>query len=97
MNDPKSKKGFNNSMLALILILIAYVLYLFFLGKDTDFFNLAFVILLITAFFLSVFGLVNSILGIKEPGSAQQIIGLNVNILLVLLFIILFIGVFNNL
>ena len=96
MNDPKSKKGFNNSMLALILILIAFIIQLFFLEQDTEFFALACGLLLIIAFLLSVFGLINSIRGIKEPGSAQQIIGLNVNILLILLFIILFIEVFRR-
>lgn len=76
MQNTKSKTGLNYSVLAILLFVFAY--FSQFLVSDTtnEFFVIVFGLMLVISFILAIIGGINTILGLKEESSREQMIGL---------------------
>ncbi|MCF6129056.1 hypothetical protein L1S35_05175 [Flavobacterium sp. AS60] len=79
MEESKSKKGFNSAMIALLLFVLAFIVNFFGASSNSETLNLGIGMLEIVAILVGVFGLINSIRGLKEPNSMEQIVGITVN------------------
>lgn len=79
MEERKSKKGFNSAMIALMLFGLVLILNFFEISTGSEFLSMALVILFIVAILVGVFGLKNSIQGLREPNSMEQIVGITIN------------------
>jgi uncharacterized membrane protein len=97
MEDRKSKKGFNSAMIALILFGLVLILNFFEISAGSEFLSIALAILLIVAILVGVFGLKNSIQGLREPNSMEQIVGITVNGIFTVILIWLIVEVVTRL
>lgn len=86
MQNSKSKRGLNYSILAIVIFVVAIIFQVITSGMNAEFLSLLIGVFILISFGLAIIGAVYTIAGLKEGASMEQIIGLTISS--VFLFII---------
>ena len=100
MQNSKSKKGLNYSILAIIVFVSAMILNAITSEFESEFLGILVGVLILMSFGLAIIGAVNTISGLKEGASMEQIIGMiisSVFIFIICYFLIVVIKLLNEL
>lgn len=73
-----SKKGFNYSLLALLLFVLAFIVQFISVHLNSDFLTIVVGLAFLISFLLAIVAGVYLIKGLKEEGSSEQMIGLSI-------------------
>lgn len=76
MQNYRTKKGFNYSILALILFVLAFIFQFIATNMQLEFMNMYIAIIVLLSFLVAIIGGIYLILGLREESSKEQIIGL---------------------
>ena len=85
MQNSKSKKGLNYSILAIIVFVSAIILNAITSELESEFLGILAGVLLLMSFALAIIGAVNTIAGLKEGASMEQIIGMIISSVFILI------------
>ena len=85
MQNSKSKKGLNYSILALIVFVSAIILNAITSELESEFLGILAGVLLLMSFALAIIGAINTIAGLKEGASMEQIIGMIISSVFILI------------
>jgi uncharacterized membrane protein len=82
-----TKKGFNYSISALLLFVIAFIMWLLNINFDLEFLNVPIGLTLMISILLSFIGTIYLLIGIREGKSKKRIIGFIINGLYLMLIV----------
>ena len=83
-----SKKGLNYSLIAILLFVMAFIAQFLTMNSSLEFMNIAIVVTVLISFILAILGGTYSLFGLREESSKEEIIGLIISSIFLMIFIV---------